>query len=102
MVAVAFPPDGSTAFVANDEDGIVTTVDVATFTTGTAIDVGRSPFAIAITPDGAVAYVADNSTDSGVKLIEVGIPAFGVSLSPPYSIFLSDLPANVDVRIQSN
>ena len=68
--AIAITPDGNTAYVANDSpisedapvDGSVTPIDTATNTAGTAIDVPAAaggPLAIAITPDGKTAYVAN-------------------------------------------
>jgi YVTN family beta-propeller protein len=58
-------PSGSitgsaTAYVANNDGGTVTLIDLATGHTGTPIRVGSEPDAIAITPDGMTAYVANN------------------------------------------
>ena len=57
---VAFSPDGTKAYVAND-DGTVTPITIASDTPGTAITVGTSPWGVAFSPDGAKAYVANNA-----------------------------------------
>ena len=51
------------AYVANHQDNTVTPINTATNTAGTPIPVGKGPFGVAITPDGAIAYVV-NSGDS--------------------------------------
>jgi DNA-binding beta-propeller fold protein YncE len=70
LVAIAITPDGKTGYVANalignfsvnDIFGYVTPLDLATNTLGTPIPFppGTAATAIAITPDGKTAYVAD-------------------------------------------
>ena len=60
------------AYVANSADGTVSVIDTDDNTVvGSPIAVGTSPFAIAITPDGAYAYVTNTGSDS-VSVIEVG------------------------------
>ena len=49
-----------TAYVANDGSGTVTPIPTATNTAGPPITVGGNPYAIAITPDGKTAYVAND------------------------------------------
>jgi len=51
--AVAFTPDGKTAFVTNSYGGTVSTIDVKTRTKNpTDITVGSNPLVVAFTPDG--------------------------------------------------
>ncbi len=48
-----------TAYVTNYSSNTVTPIDTATNTPGTPIPVGTTPTAVAITPDGTTAYVAE-------------------------------------------
>ena len=52
-IAIAFAPDGATAFAVNTLSDSVTPIDTATNTPGTPIPVGHNPNGIAITPDQA-------------------------------------------------
>lgn len=80
------------ALVANDGDGTVTLIDLATGTECRAIQVGRRPRAIAITPDGATACVAsygdgavtliDNATATAVMRIVVGNGPQAITIAP--------------------
>jgi len=81
---LAFTPDGTTAYVVNQRDGTVSVIDVATGTvTGTPIDVGANPVAVAFTPDGTTAYVS-NSGDDTVSVIAVDrLPALAAPSSFP-------------------
>ncbi len=64
-VAIAFTPDGRTAYVV-DHFGFVTPVDTATNTLGTPIALGTHPSAIAIAPDQApVAAFTDSPASAG-------------------------------------
>jgi YVTN family beta-propeller protein len=60
---IAIAPDRSTAYVAN-QAGTVTRIITATNTAGPPITVGSLPYAIAITPDGNTAYVANFNSDT--------------------------------------
>ena len=51
-------PDGKTAYVITGAD-TVTPITTATNTPGTPIQVGKEPYAIAVTPDGKTAYVVN-------------------------------------------
>jgi YVTN family beta-propeller protein len=88
-VAAAAP----TAYVASYENpGKVYPLDTATNTVGTAIPVGSSPWSIAITPDGATAYVAnsasnnvtpiDTSTNTPETPIAVGSGPQSIAITP--------------------
>ena len=62
LLASASPAHASgsyPAYVGNYASGTVTPVDTGTNVSGGAITVGSNPYAIAITPDGRTAYVAD-------------------------------------------
>ena len=50
---LAFTPDGTRAYVANQAGGSLTPITVAGGTAGAAITIGGAPTAVAITPDGA-------------------------------------------------
>jgi DNA-binding beta-propeller fold protein YncE len=73
-VGIAITPDGTTAYVATESQevidympsGTVTPINLATGTPGTPIRGGIiKPTAIAITPNGATAYVVGGGHDSG-------------------------------------
>ena len=60
LVAGVAAADGDPlAYVANEQAGTISQVDLTTGAIGTPIQVGAQPDAIAITPDGSTAYVAD-------------------------------------------
>jgi len=72
-IAIAVTPDGQTAYVVSQNgygagqdvpDGTVTPITTATNTPGKPITVGKYPAAIAITPDGKTAYVANQDDDT--------------------------------------
>ena len=56
-------PSGLMAYV-TETLGVVTPVNIATGTAGTPITVGPMPMAIAITPDGKTAYVANEGSNT--------------------------------------
>src|SRR4029450_3567222 len=58
---LAVTPDGSTLYVAGAFG--VTPIDIATNTLGSTIDVVGQPSAIAISSDGAIAYVVGEGSD---------------------------------------
>jgi len=90
--AVAYSPDSSTVYVANEEDGSVSVIDAATRTVSATVSVGKTPFALAISPDGANVYVADYgsaavsvidaATDTVTQTIPVATSPGGLALSP--------------------
>jgi YVTN family beta-propeller protein len=59
-LAIGFTPDSATAYVVNTKSDIVVPIRTATNTALSPIKVGSTPVAIAITPDGRIAYVADS------------------------------------------
>src|SRR5438445_3514626 len=81
------------AYVTNDSgSNSVSVIDTATNTVVATIPVGLSPFGVAITPDGARAYVTnvadttvsvvDAATNTVVATIPVGLYPFGVAITP--------------------
>jgi uncharacterized protein (TIGR03437 family) len=96
-VAVAITPDGTRAYVANAL-GSVSVIDTSSNTVAdklTVANVGDSPVGLAITPDGAHAYVLtfgpdgngpavviDTSTNTIVDMVSVGTGPTGVAISP--------------------
>ena len=75
------PQVGTRAYVTNQEDGTVTPIDLATNKPGKRIKTGKSPKAIAITPDGTRAYVAGAS---GVTPIDLTINKPGTPIDAGY------------------
>jgi YVTN family beta-propeller protein len=73
------------AYVANEQAGTISQVDLATGTVGAPISVGANPDAIAISPNGGIAYVADYGSS---EVVPVAL-ASGVVGNP---IVLSDQP----------
>ncbi len=73
------------AYVANQQAGTISQVDLATGVVGSPISVGAGPDAIAITPNGAIAYVADYASS---KIVPVAL-ATGAVGTP---IMLGDKP----------
>ncbi len=108
---LAITPDGATLYAANfgafevvngqvmqiSDGTTVTPIDTATDTAGTPITVGSEPSSVAITPDGATAYVmnlasstvtpidiATNSAGSPITLNATltGTPGFQIAITP--------------------
>jgi YVTN family beta-propeller protein len=82
----------SLAYVTNGADNTVSVIDTASNTVMTTIQVGQSPNAVSITPDGAYAYVT-NQLDDSVSVLDTSsntvvstIPGFilpaGVAITP--------------------
>ena len=62
---MAIAPDGSTAYITNHNSNNVSVLDTATNTISATVAVGTSPAGIAITPDGANVYVANEISGTG-------------------------------------
>ena len=93
---IAISPDGTKAFILNDVDlanlnvssgsstpslvGDVTIIDTSNYVETPPIDVGMGPDAIAISPDGSSAYVA-NSQDNTVSVINVATKSVSSTIS---------------------
>ena len=87
---VAFSPNGSTAYVANEGDNTVSAINTTTHTV-TSIPVGNGPLRVAVSPDGTAAYVTDffggtvsviNTATHAVTTIPVSVNPTGVVFSP--------------------
>ena len=66
---VAFSPDGTAAYVANEGSNTLSVLDPTAGTVRSTITVGPSPRGVAIRPDGTQAYVT-NSGDNTVSVID--------------------------------
>jgi YVTN family beta-propeller protein len=89
--AMAFSPDGRTGYVGELNPGTVSVIRTATNTVTTTIKVGLGPLSIAVSPDGATAYVANLSdtvsvistaTNRVIKTIKVGRYPCCLTLTP--------------------
>ena len=67
---VAITPDGTRAYVTNQNSNTVSVIDTATNTVVATIPVGLRPAGVAITPDGTRAYVANVCRDNTVSVID--------------------------------
>ena len=75
-------PRSATAYVANLNDNTVTPIDLATGRAGTPIfvGIGSYPGAVAITPDGKTAYVANISSDATLTPIDLATGRTGTPI----------------------
>ncbi len=89
--SVAITPDGTTAYVGNNGSGTVTPVTVSTDSTGTALclpsgscpsTTSTEPEAVAVTPDGSAAYVANSADDTVSEILLTGSGAPKVANTP--------------------
>jgi YVTN family beta-propeller protein len=68
---VAFSPDGSRAYVANQGDNTVTAINVASSQViGSISTGGSSPFSVQVSPDGTQLYVGNN--DNTLLIVDTG------------------------------
>jgi YVTN family beta-propeller protein len=91
-VGVAVAPDGTHAYVVNENDGTLGVIDTATDTVSATVAVGSVPLEVAVSPDGAHAYVTDagsntlsvvdTATDAVSASIPVGANPAAVAVSP--------------------
>ena len=94
--SVAFSPNGSVAYVANESPNNVSVIDVGTENVTNTINVGDDPNSVAFSPDGLVAYVAngnsanvsviDVDTENVTNTINVGRNPWSVAFSPDGSV----------------
>ncbi len=94
--AIAFTPNGATAYLSNSTDGVLLGVDTTTRTIISTITVGDYPYGIGIAPvisrDGRFGYIAnafndnvsviDFSTNSVVATITVGAFPYYLGINP--------------------
>jgi len=102
---IAFSPDGSTAYVVDNDNPSapnhsagskagVTPITVATNTPGTLIvGLGPEPFAIAVTPDGKTAYVAENGAHAPGEVFPLNLATKTAGAAIPISPEKDGLPA---------
>ena len=80
------------AYITEFNSGVVTVIDTSSNTIVTTVDVGFSPFGLAVTPDGTRVYVAnsgdntvsviDTSDNTVVATVPVGTAPVGVGVKP--------------------
>ncbi|MCB0933171.1 MAG: beta-propeller fold lactonase family protein [Mycobacterium sp.] len=90
--AVAFSPDGMTAYVTNRDSRTVSVIDTGTSTVVSTIELAGQPTGVVINSDGTKAYVTnsgsgtvsviDTTSKAVTKSITVGTDVRGVALSP--------------------
>src|SRR3989304_24158 len=88
------PAQAESAYVTNSGTTTVSVIDTATNTVVATVAVGTNPLGVAITPDGARAYVTnsgggansvsviDTATNTVVATVGVGSSPFGVAITP--------------------
>ncbi|MEV7471998.1 IPT/TIG domain-containing protein, partial [Streptomyces kronopolitis] len=90
---VAFSPDGTRAYVARPQVSTVTVIDTATDTPITDINVGTTPWNVAVTPDGSKVYATLATANGGVSVIDAATNKWlyyaGGSLSVPRGVAAS-------------
>lgn len=89
---VAVTPDGTHAYVANNNGGSVSVIDTATNAVVRAVSVGMGPYGVAVTPDGTRVYVTsaasgtvsmiDTAADTVVNTLPVGGNPLSVAITP--------------------
>ena len=89
---VAFSPDATTAYTANNNNNSVSVINTATNTVTATIAVGTNPAGVAVSPDGTTAYITNQSgnsvsvintaTNTVTATIAVGSSLYGVAVSP--------------------
>ncbi len=109
---VVLTPDGTLAYVSNEEGGTVNAIDTATMKVVATIPVGKGPHGLRVSPNGKDVYVADSkdtklsvinvATNKKVADIEVGRKPVQVGFSPDgkyvyYSLNGESAVGNVDV-----
>lgn len=109
---VAFSPDGSTAYVANQGSNDVSVINVASsIVTGTVSTGGSSPFSVEVSPDGSTFYVGNNdntliifdaATLQAVKTVTVGFATNAFVVDPAgrmlyASAFVSGTVTEIDM-----
>ena len=88
---IAITPDGTRAYVLDQQDSIISVIDTATYTVVTTIPV-RGTAGTAITPDGTQAYVTtpgvgnvsviNIATNTVIATIPVGVAPNGIAITP--------------------
>ena len=58
---IVLSPDGSLAYVTNDDTNNVSVIDTATNTVVATVPVGKIPVGVGISPDGSLVYAANSN-----------------------------------------
>lgn len=108
-LAVAAHPGGKLAYFAFEPAsgvaGTVAVIDVASSSVSASVTVGRKPQGMAVTPDGAKLYVANNldntvsvidtGTNAVIATFTVGLAPLGVAISPDgSSVYIANYVGN--------
>lgn len=89
-IDVALSPDGSTAFVTNNQSASVSVVNTASNTVTATIPTASLPFGIALDPAGAFAYV---TTSGGLQVISTATQSVVATVAATVSYFPAVDPA---------
>jgi YVTN family beta-propeller protein len=103
--AVTVSPNGATVYAANYGTSSIVPVTVATNTPGTPITGIPFPNAIAITPDGSTAYIAEDGTPGHVVPMTLSNNSLGAAITVganPYAIAITPDQASAYVADYNN
>jgi DNA-binding beta-propeller fold protein YncE len=103
--AVAVSPNGTTVYAANYASDWIVPVTIATNTAGTPITLIALPTAIAITPDGSTAYIAEAGTPGHVVPLTLANNSLGTPITVganPFAIAITPDQANAYVADYNN
>ena len=102
---VAASPDGSTVYAANYATDEVVPIAVASNTAGAAVTGITHPNAIAITPDGSTAYIAEDGTPGHVRPMTLSNDSLGTPIAVgnnPYDLAITPDQASAYVADYNN
>jgi YVTN family beta-propeller protein len=102
------------AYITNNASNNVSVIDTATNTVTATVNVGTTPYGVAVSPNGQNVYVAntddfyngtvsviDTATNKVTATVKIGITPIGIAVSPNgqyvYVTFNGDFPGAVDV-----
>ena len=80
LTGLALSPDGSTAYVADEENNLLLVASIPTLTQQASIPVGASPSPIVVTPDGSGVWVA---TLAGLDIVNTATGELAGSVKLP-------------------
>jgi YVTN family beta-propeller protein len=80
LTGLALSPDGSTAYVADEENNLLLVANIPTQTQQAGISVGVSPSTVVVTPDGSEVWVA---TLAGLDIVNTAISQLSGSVKLP-------------------
>jgi YVTN family beta-propeller protein len=92
QMTIDAPPVPAVAYITNSGDGTVSVIDTTKNTVVKTIKLGKTPFGVAVTPDGSKVYIAnqgdgtvsviDAASNKVIATIDVGTNPFGVAVTP--------------------